>query len=90
VRSRDHTPVAGKWHSNTTEVNGTIRLSDIEVTTDDLIVASQAGTCCMPRDLIYTVLERAEQIASEMGFDALLKPDGPVDGLTDYLCGRTD
>jgi len=89
VWSRDHTPVTGKWRSITTEVNGTIRLSGIQVGAGDLIVADETGICCVPRELIYTVLERAEQIASsELGFDALLKTDGPVDGLIDYLYGR--
>lgn len=88
VWSRDHTPVTGKWRSITTEVNGTIRLSDISVTAGDLIVADETGICCIPRGRIHTVLERAEQIASsENGFDALLKADEPVDGLIDYLYG---
>lgn len=91
VWSRDHTPVTGKWRSVTTEVNGSIRLSDIQVTAGDLIIADETGICCIPRDLIQTVLERAEQIASsEIGFDALLKAGEPVDGLIDYLYGKTD
>lgn len=89
--SRDHTPVTGKWRSITTEVNGTIRLSDIQVASGDLIVADETGICCIPRYLIQAVLERAEQIASsEIGFDALLKADEPVDGLIDYLYGSAD
>ncbi|OBC10919.1 hypothetical protein A5784_36060 [Mycobacterium sp. 852013-50091_SCH5140682] len=91
VWSRDHTPITGKWRSVTTEVNGTVRLCDIQVTAGDLIVADETGICCIPRDLIHAVLERAEQIASsEIGFDALLKADEPVDVLIDYLYGRTD
>lgn len=91
VWSRDHTPITGKWRSITTEVNGTIRLSDIQVASGDLIVADETGICCIPRYLIQSVLERAEQIASsEIGFGALLKADEPVDGLIDYLYGSAD
>lgn len=88
VWSRDHTPITGKWRSITTEVNGTIRLSDVQVAAGDLIVADETGICCIPRSLIGRVLERAEQITlSEVGFDALLKADESVDGLIDYLYG---
>ncbi|OKH68959.1 RraA family protein [Mycolicibacterium goodii] len=91
VWSRDHTPITGKWRSVTTEVNGTIRLCGVQVAAGDLIIADETGICCIPRDLIDSVLERAEQIASsEIGFDALLKADESVDGLIDYLYGKTD
>lgn len=91
VWSRDHTPITGKWRSITTEVNGTIRLSDVQVTAGDLIVADETGICCIPREHIASVLERSEQIASsESGFDALLKADEPVDRLIDYLYGGTN
>lgn len=91
VWSRDQTPVTGKWRSITTEVNGTVRLSDVQVRAGDLIIADETGICCIPRELIQTVLERAEEIAtSEIGFDALLKADEPIDGLIDYLYGKED
>ena len=89
VWARDHTPVTGKWRSITTEVNGTIRLSGIQVSAGDLVVADETGICCIPIHLIDAVLERAERIASsEESFDALLQANEPIDSLIDHLYGR--
>jgi 4-hydroxy-4-methyl-2-oxoglutarate aldolase len=80
VWSRGITPITGKWRYDTVEINGTVRIANIQVAPGDLVLADSAGVVFVPFEHAAAVLAETLKIedkdvkaakAIEAGMDVL-------------------
>jgi regulator of RNase E activity RraA len=58
VWSRGRTPITGRHRLEAVEINGTVRIGNVQVRPGDLVAADETGVCVIPRSHIQLVLER--------------------------------
>ena len=56
------TPITGKWRLETIEINGKVRIANVQVDAGDLVVADEAGVVFVPFAHVEAVLQEAEHI----------------------------
>ena len=56
------TQVTGKWRLETVEVNGAVRIADVQVRAGDLVCADEAGVCFVPQDRARELLDECCRI----------------------------
>ena len=58
------TPVTGKWRIETVEINGTILIDGIKVSSGDIVLADSSGVCFIPLNRAAEVLLLCEKKAA--------------------------
>jgi 4-hydroxy-4-methyl-2-oxoglutarate aldolase len=83
------TPITGKFRIEAIEMNGPVRVHDVQVRPGDLIVADDSGVCVVPFEHVNEVIDQIEQIAADEAFTAnLITQDVPLDELRPHFRKR--
>jgi 4-hydroxy-4-methyl-2-oxoglutarate aldolase len=89
VWSSGITPITGKFRIEAIEMNGPVRVHDVQVIPGDLIVADDSGVCVVPFEHVDYVIDQIEQIAADEAHTAqLIRDDVPLDELRPYFRKR--
>ena len=62
IWSRGPSSVTGKWRLQTVAVNQTVSIDGKQCAPGHLVVADEGGVCFVPRELVPSVLKRAQEI----------------------------
>ncbi|WP_129780805.1 RraA family protein [Peristeroidobacter soli] len=62
VWSRGPCSITGKWRLQTVAVNQTVSIDGVQCAPGDLVIADEGGVCFVPRNLVPSVLKRAQEI----------------------------
>ncbi|WP_293864698.1 RraA family protein, partial [Steroidobacter sp.] len=62
IWSRGPCSITGKWRLQTVAVNQPVTIDGVQCAPGDLVVADEGGICFVPRDLVPSVLRRAQEI----------------------------
>jgi 4-hydroxy-4-methyl-2-oxoglutarate aldolase len=62
IWSRGPSSVTGKWRLQTVAVNQMVSVDGKQCAPGDLVVADEGGVCFVPRELVPSVLKRAQEI----------------------------
>ncbi len=62
IWSRGPSSITGKWRLQTIAVNQVVSIDGKQCAPGDLVVADEGGICFVPRDLVPSILKRAQEI----------------------------
>ncbi|WP_201841898.1 RraA family protein [Microvirga zambiensis] len=62
IWSRGPSSVTGKWRLQTVAVNHVVSIDGKQCAPGDLVVADEGGICFVPREIVQSVLKRAQEI----------------------------
>ncbi|MBV9120045.1 MAG: RraA family protein, partial [Chloroflexi bacterium] len=84
--SRAITPITGKFRIEAAEINGLIRLVDVQVAPGDLICADDTGICVVPAGSIEEVLNLSRQKdQAERKLTELIRAGGSIADIKQVL-----
>ena len=80
IWSKGITPITGKFRIEAIEVNGPVRIHNIQVIPGDLVIADETGVCFIPADKVDVILAELKRIINlETDLTVLVDKDASLE-----------
>ena len=82
IWSKGITPITGKFRIEAIEINGPVRVHNIQVIPGDLVIADETGVCFIPAERVKEVLDEVKRILKlEDDLTDLVNKDSSLDDI---------